>query len=592
MEACRASQSAISNFMNIANLNYLHASVLLHTFAELGVRHVVISPGSRSTPLARTAYLSDQFECDVILDERAAAFFALGCAKVDNRPAILICTSGTAGANYYPAVIEAAQSFTPLIVLTADRPAAVRHRGAMQTIDQEMLFGKFAKYFTDIPEPAATLEHARALREIALAAWRSAMSEPRGVAHLNIPLDEPLVPIERDAAQCTSIYAAVSSETLPPIALASPAMPVKTVIESIVARLRDSLCGLIVAGPGTARNAVEAEVIHRFARQLGWPLLADVVSGLRQMPNPVFPYYDLFLREESLTSLAPDLVIEFGACPTSKILNQYLDRHRAVHTIRIQPHGVVQDPSFRADETIIAPVAELCSVLAGKVEVSRDSLLYDPFQRVSGLLRSRVIAHARSNMISESMVVHAAMNAMPEGANLVLASSLSLRYADMLAANEGRSVHVFAQRGTNGIDGTIAHASGVATASETPTLLITGDLAFCHDLGSFAVARKLAKKLTILLFNNNGGGIFHLVPAVKYQDTFEQLHGVPQDLNLEGCAQVFDLDWQKASTPDEVRRLIQDEKRDRLRVVEFVSSRQETALRLKEFAADMIGVLR
>ncbi|MBU1637020.1 2-succinyl-5-enolpyruvyl-6-hydroxy-3-cyclohexene-1-carboxylic-acid synthase [bacterium] len=571
--------------MKIANHNYFRAAVLLETLAQQGVKRVVISPGSRSTPLARTADLSGRFQCDVILDERSAGYFALGCAKAEQRPVILICTSGTAGANYYPAVIEARQSCVPLIILTADRPLSLRGMGALQTIDQLDLFGRFAKFSIDVHELLASEDSAYNLRLLAATAGREALSEPAGPVHLNVPFDEPLVPLEQDAEVCTTVFETAFDKPLPEI---EPETEPEIDIEPLMTSIDRSLCGLIVAGPHTARNSDEAEAIHEFARQLGWPVLADAVSGLRFYPDPVFPYFDLFLRAEMLNSLAPDLVIEFGMCPTSKVLNEYLNRHRGVYTVRIQPNALVHDPYERAHETIIANPAQLSIRLSKRVQVSRDSLLFDPFQRASRLLYSKVHAKLNEGEWSETLAAKAAIDSLPDDSNLVLASSLSLRYAEMVAANEGKRLNVFAQRGTNGIEGSIAHGSGIASASDKHTLLLIGDLAFCHDIGSLAVARKQAKNLTIVLFNNNGGGIFHLLPVAEYPDTFEKLHGTPHSLDLSGAAALFDLDWRKASSLAELDASLQGDQRDKLRIIEIASERSASTESLKRFIDELV----
>jgi 2-succinyl-5-enolpyruvyl-6-hydroxy-3-cyclohexene-1-carboxylate synthase len=555
--------------MEIANSNYLHAAVLLDTLRRLGVRRVVISPGARSTPLARTAFLMEDVQCEVMLDERGAAFFALGQAKASRAPTALICTSGTAGANYFPAIIEAKQSFVPLIVLTADRPLRLRNSGAMQTIDQQELFGKYTNFFVNLPEAGTTIERAKLIREIVREAYAAAVKQPPGPVHINVPLDEPLAPIEDQAGLCAKIYAQLESEHFVMPAIESVAALHADEFSKLLPAISNALCGLIVCGPGAAQTSDEAEAIHQLARQLGWPVLADVVSGLRLFPDPVFPYYDLFLRNESLAGLAPDCVIEIGGCPTSKILNEYLNRHREAFTIRVQPNSFKQDPFERADKTNVCDCAIWCRTISASTDVSRDSLLYEPFQRASGRLRSIIPTHF-SKSEKEGCELHfaqAALDALPDDANLVLASSLSLRYGDLLVAADGRKLQPYAQRGTNGIDGAIAHAAGIAAASEQPTLLMIGDLAFCHDLGSLTVARKFPN-LTILLFNNNGGGIFHMLPISKYEDTFETLHGTPQYLNLQAAAKLFDLDWHAADFPGDVRATLNSKASGKMRVIE------------------------
>ena len=417
-----------------ANANYLHTSVLLAQLAACGVRRVVISPGARSTPLTLAAVQMAEFENYVLIDERAAAFFALGLAKADGMPAVLICTSGTAAANYFPAVIEAAQSGVPLIVLSADRPAALRHTGAAQTIDQVRLYRNYARYFAELPPATAELDRLRGVRRTAAEAFAAAMSEPRGPVQINVPLEEPLAPVVRQADHCAALWVELLAEGFAPFVPAAPRAASEATIADISTRLRDSLCGLIVAGPDAARTETEAEAIFNLAKQLGWPLVADVASGLRFYRFPVMAHYDMFLREPMLRDLAPDVVLAFGALPTSKSLNSYLERHRAAYTIRLQPHNLGQDPQALASETIVADIAPLCRELARRVPVSRDSLLWDACQRASNTVRMELDRDPHSDSACEALYVFEAVRALPDGANLVLANSL----LDPLCRRAGR----------------------------------------------------------------------------------------------------------------------------------------------------------
>lgn len=542
--------------VNLSNVNYLHASVLLSQFAACGVRRVVISPGSRSTPLALAAANLPELHTYVLIDERSAGFFALGLSRADNAPAILICTSGTAAANYYPAVIEAAQSAVPLIVLTADRPSALRHSGAPQTIDQTNLYGGYPRFFADLPEARLDIERCRSVRGLAAQAFAHAMKSPRGPVHLNVPLDEPLAPVEQNVALCRTLWNALRVEgnirmSPPPTRQASEAT-----LQHLTLVLGDSLCGLIVAGVGAARRAEDAEAIYHLSRQLGWSVFADITSGLQAYGYPVFPHYDIFLREENLACLAPDVVLTFGGYPTSKALNAYLDRHRAADTVLICSNGRSADPTFRANEIIEADVAPLCESLTRAVTASRDSLLLEAFRQASYRIGTALEGY-KADADCEALYVLEAARALPEGANLVLASSLPIRYADALLGGAKR-LQVFALRGANGIDGTISHAAGIAATSQTPTLLVTGDLAFGHDLNGLMAAVRFAPNLSILLLNNNGGGIFHFLPIHEHEEaaTFETIHGTPHNLNLSAARDLFGIEWRESHDPREVGALI------------------------------------
>jgi len=308
---------------------------------------------------------------------------------------------------------------------------------------------------------------------------------------------------------------------------------------------------------------------------LGWPLLADVASGLRFFGERVVPFHDVFLREESLASLTPDVILAFGAHPVSNVLNAYLDRHRDAHTLRVQPDERGRDPNRRATETLVSDVAAFCLALSALVPAARDSLLYEPFHMAA--TRVGAALDSSDSAMSEAVFARAAVRAMPADANIILANSLSVRYADALCAAEGQARRVFGMRGASGIDGTISHAMGVAAASQVPSLLVCGDLAFVHDLNGLAAAR-LAADLTILLLNNNGGGIFHFLPLheCEHREVFEAIHGTPHGSNLAPAGDLFGVEWKVAKSPSDLPALL-TRSPSRLRVIEVQTEREENA---------------
>lgn len=534
--------------LNPPNVNYRHAHALLRQLAACGARRVVISPGSRSTPLALTAISLPEFTTYTLIDERSAAFFALGLAKADGVPAILICTSGTAAANYFPAVIEATQWGTPLLLLTADRPLNLRACGAPQTINQERLYGSYPRFFADLPPAQDCAEHYRLVRSLAAQAYAAALGNPPGPAHLNVPLDEPLAPVMDD---CGATFKDPESAE-PAAAVKVTELPVAA-IDAVAGRIDAALCGLIVLGPQAARTAAETAAIFGLAKALGWPVLADVLSGLRFHAPPVLPYYDIFLRAEQFAQLAPDVVLAFGGYPTSKALNSYLNRQRAAHTVHVKSCALPQDPDRRATESIVADVPALCRRICERVTAARDSLLFAPFNDASSRVRA-ALSGALEDATGEAAAVIRAVAAVPDGGRLALAGSMAVRYAETLAAANGRLPHVYGLRGANGIDGTLSHAAGIAAASAMPTLLVTGDLAFVHDLNGLMAAARFAPQLTLLLLNNNGGGIFHFLPIADQEtaEQFERIHGTPHHLKLAAAAELFGLDWTTLHSPEQI----------------------------------------
>ncbi|NUO20310.1 2-succinyl-5-enolpyruvyl-6-hydroxy-3-cyclohexene-1-carboxylic-acid synthase [bacterium] len=531
--AARINGSAVT----IPNPNYLQAGLLWRQLQTAGVSHIVISPGSRSTPLARTAAQSGNFECHVLTDERVAAFFALGLAKGLNKPVAVLCTSGTAPAHYFPAVIEASLSGYPLVVVTADRPQNLRNQGAPQTIDQPGMFGKYSRMTIDLPLPVADSAAMKSSLYWIRQTLAAMLSAPAGPVHINVPMDEPLAPLESGAEMCAQIFEVLEQSVESIHAAPAPSLPVD---RKVISDMEASWCGLIVCGPDSARTENERRGILSLARKLGWPMLCDIASGLRFEGEPGMPGYDIFLRHEQLASIAPDFVFQFGGHPTSKVLCNYLNRHKP-HTVRMQRDTIPRDPDGLAARLIVADIAEYCRDIVAHAKVSRDSLLLDPFWKTSGLVRAHMHDACNDDSAEVSFVL-SAIDCLPDDSNLVLASSMPVRYADLIAVPSGRKVHVFAQRGTNGIDGVISHAAGIAHTTKRPTLLICGDLAFLHDLGGWMAARHAAN-LRVLLLNNNGGGIFHFLPVADFPDTFETLHGTPLNVRLDAAAEVFGIKW-------------------------------------------------
>ncbi|MBI5058699.1 2-succinyl-5-enolpyruvyl-6-hydroxy-3-cyclohexene-1-carboxylic-acid synthase [candidate division KSB1 bacterium] len=547
------------------NPNYALAATLLAQLQHCGCRRVVISPGSRSTPLAHTALELSGFQTYVLTDERSAAYFALGLSRAERTPAILICTSGTAAANYFPAVIEAAQGMVPLLMLTADRPPTLRHRGAPQTIDQVELYGRYPRFFGETPS-ATEANMVERVRALALRAYLAAVAQPGGPAHLNVPFDEPLAPVASSAANA----AFAAATPLDPAVRPPPRFELRAATLQIV---RDSQCGLIVAGPGAAGDERAAHALHFQARQLGWPIFADVLSGLRFAGDPVIPCYDILLRNAELSTLSPDVVLAFGAHPTSKVLNQWLDAQREAYTLRVQPHGLVQDPTHRATETIVAECEEFCAALTAGVTAARDSWLLEPFQRGTGALNSLLSAwNPDDDAAAELAYVFAALRSLAPDTRVILANSMSIRYADAIAGQSGTRLQAYGLRGANGIDGTLSHAAGIAAAATTAAVLFTGDLAFLHDLTGLMAARRFAGNLSVVLFNNDGGGIFHFLPVHETGRHFETLHGTPHGLHLRAAAGLFDLDWEFAASPSELAARLQTPAR-RARVLEVRTNR-------------------
>jgi 2-succinyl-5-enolpyruvyl-6-hydroxy-3-cyclohexene-1-carboxylate synthase len=541
-----------------ARANLLAARALLAGLVAGGVRHLCLSPGSRSSPLALAARLEPRLAISVQVDERSAAFLALGIAKSTRAPVALLCTSGTAAANFLPAVAEAFLAGVPLVALTADRPPELRGTGAPQTIDQVRLYGSHVRHFRDLACPGDPGASPEDIAGAALEACRIATAGARGPVHLNVPYREPLLPWPDAMDACESEWSALAARiaaSLPAAAPATHAVPPLPVLASLLARLEKSSRPLIVAGPEAVR-AADAWALLALARAAGAPVFADVVSGVRGEPVPegalACAHADLFLRDEAIAAQAPDFVLRLGGIPTSKTLAAWLARHRPP-LVAIQPDERRRDPDGIVGEVVVADCAALCEVLASQARRGAR----DEAWLAAIAAGEEGAAALRARAPREAAAVVAACDAVPPGSAIFLSSSMPIRWAEFYAGGLANGVEVYANRGANGIDGIVSSAAGVAAGSGKPTLLVTGDLAFLHDAGGLRSARELRTPLAILLLENGGGGIFSHLPVAMHEAHFEPLFGTPHASDLEALSRASGVAHVVAHTLDEVASLVE-----------------------------------
>lgn len=568
--------------------------------ARWGVRDVVVSPGSRSTPLSMTAFelsrrAPERMRLFVDVDERGAAFFALGLAKASGRPAALVCTSGSAVANYYPAVMEAESSRVPLVVLTGDRPPRLQGLGAPQTCDQLNAYGNHVRAFRQMPLPSgddAALAFARqAAREAVIAAGGGCLGGP---VHLNFPFDEPLKPdLGVEGLFGSARRADVSRETSVPVA--------RQLAPASAERLASLFAGkraLVYAGEGTCTGELEAGKVLNWARAFRLPLLADPLSGLRSSDDPlVIDNYDSVLGPGGTVpdGLAPEVVVRFGRYPVSKKATQLVAAARPVQ--------IVVDPLETRDCNAATDVFVRCrpSELAGSLGFAYDvqTIDYDPddvqraFARVwidaNDAARKRIASVDDAEAGFEGAFVRRVVELAPEGSCLFSANSMSVRALDTFYLKSAKRLAVLCNRGLNGIDGTVSTALGAAQHF-AQTTLVTGDLTLLHDLNALALQRELrlqreaaacvsasldaasseaagavtpghaadaasgnvapgaVPSIVIVLLNNNGGGIFDMLPQKSEDPYFERLFLTPQDVDFRAAAQAFGVPYRRADT--------------------------------------------
>jgi 2-succinyl-5-enolpyruvyl-6-hydroxy-3-cyclohexene-1-carboxylate synthase len=533
------------------NRNLAFAGALFEELVGGGVRHVAVCPGSRSAPLALAAARATGLVLSTHHDERSAAFFALGLAKASRAPVAIVCTSGTAAANLLPAAVEAFHARVPLVLLTADRPPELRGVGAPQTIDQGRLFGASVRFFAEaaLPEPdAASIRHARVLACRALAA---ACGETLGPVHLNLPFREPLDArtVAADACETDLATAGRAPEPYTRVRQASPE-PDADALAFVESLVREHARGVVAVGP-LDLDEESAAAIAAFAERAGWPLLADPAAQLRAGPPAAsaacIAHADWILRSEAFAAEhAADVVLRVGPIPTSKAFRLWLERRPPRHLAVIDPGTHWEDPSLLASDLLrVAPgrLAERLLCRSALRTPLRPDSAWLAAWRDADTAASRVIAAARdrASVPTTPALVASLADALPDGALLYVANSMAIRDLDAFWPRGPRRVRVLANRGANGIDGLVSSALGAAAAHGGPTVLLTGDLAFLHDVGALAAARRLGVSLTIVVVNDDGGGIFSFLPVAGSEDParFDALFRVPHGQDLARIAAGF-----------------------------------------------------
>lgn len=486
-------------------LPHLLLAAFAQELARCGVEVIATSPGSRNTPLLYALNGQPELRCFPHIDERVAAFFALGAAKATGKPAAVVCTSGTAAANLHPAVLEADQAGVPLLVLTADRPAELREAGAGQTVDQLKLYGSAVRWFFELELPSE-IEGAAFVREIACRACRIATRPKPGPVQINIPLRDPLFynsPLPKPPGG--------RAGGMPHLRYLTPS-PQPLSVPELERALAQSRRPLFVAGrlEGSREQLAEQGAqIAAAAARLGAPLFADPLSWSRRPPAAVAHYDALLRAEERLADLRPDLVVRIGALPTSKPLRSWLGKLGDAAQIGIHPWGELHDPERNLQLLVEAEPAAVLAAIAGSAA--------DPQWLERWLALDRLAAATLDDLVGkrfgELAAIRRLADLVPEEADLVVASSLPIRDLELLWPALERSPRVLANRGANGIDGTVATALGVAAAQQRPTVLLVGDVTLAHDLGGIFSLGRLPVPLAIVAIDNEGGAIFDLLPV-------------------------------------------------------------------------------
>jgi 2-succinyl-5-enolpyruvyl-6-hydroxy-3-cyclohexene-1-carboxylate synthase len=572
--------------MSAPNQNTLWARTFVSELAASGVDTVCISPGSRSTPLTAAFDRHDSIETFSHLDERSAAYFALGRARRTGSVTPVVCTSGTAAANYHPAVIEASQARVPLLVLTADRPPELHDSGANQTVDQTKLYGDAVRWFHDIGEPEPTARKLRSLRTTAARSIMTATDTPAGPVHLNFSFRKPLepTPVPGDIPDDLSEESITGRDG----AFVESTTGNRVLDENSVNRIAQSLStsrGLIVVGPMTIPG-VDPEAVAAFAHASGFPVLADPLSGIRYggltRTTPIIGGYDGYLTSELWDQWPdPDVVLRFGASPTSKPLRQYLESTSPTQYL-VDPAGEWREATFTATDIVVADPTQLLWQLSRALNtpgsstwrqrwIEADKAHTDVLANTDSSAHQSLAAtnsdsstddiientdgegsNESDRWFCEGRILSDVMTAAPDPATIFVSNSMPVRDLDRFGSPTTQNRTVLGNRGASGIDGIISTALGAGSALATTEHLIaiTGDLAYYHDMNGLAALERCDVTATIVLINNDGGGIFHKLPIESYDPPFTTQFVTPHGLDFEPTEDIYDLSFARVRGTD------------------------------------------
>lgn len=574
------------------NPTYAYVGAFVDELARAGVRDVVICPGSRSTPLTLTFAAEERIRKWVLVDERSAAFFALGIAKQSGSPVALVCTSGTAAANFFPAVCEAKASRIPLIVMTADRPPELQEVGAPQTMGQKYLYGEHVKWFSEMPLPESTDTLLRYARFTASRAVATTMMIPHGPIHLNFPFREPLTnnamlghPLPEVSTRNKTLfegrksgYTYIDTEIFTSLDLSY-----STVGFSSLER------GLIIVGNENSNfSLADYYSIFDLALYMKYPVLVDPRSQMRFLPSNAKPLgydqvcienYDVFLRDADFIQKAkPEFVIRIGTMPISKPLLTYLQSNPDCKIWIVDNGRGWLDPTLSAEKIIHADISTVLSGFKGGLEglevpKREKSDWLSLWQDVSNKTRT-VIRHEMQKFedLFEGRVFTEIESLLPMPSrlssdtqlNLVVGNSMPIRDCETFFPLTPKKIRIFANRGVNGIDGQISTALGIASLNtegqirwQGPTVLVVGDLTFYHDLNGLLAAKKYGLNLTVVVINNDGGGIFSFLPQAEHHpDHFEEYFGTPTGLNFSLVTEMYGGTFTRIQNWEEFRAAV------------------------------------
>ncbi|HEY0515907.1 MAG TPA: 2-succinyl-5-enolpyruvyl-6-hydroxy-3-cyclohexene-1-carboxylic-acid synthase [Solirubrobacteraceae bacterium] len=507
--------------------------------ARCGMRAACTSPGSRSAPLVLALAREQRLRCFSHVDERCAGFFARGLAKASGLPVALACTSGTAAAQLLAVAVEAREARVPLLLLTADRPAELRENGAGQAIDQLKLFGSAAKWFFEVELGGAGEQQLPWIRTLACRAYATALEGAPGAVHLNFPLREPLVSdgeLPRDDS---------GRPDGRPYVVRTPTQPQEAQARALGELVGGARRGVIVAGRHERATRL-GEAAAAFAERRGWALLADPMSSARRGTAAV-AHYDALLRVEAFAREAtPDVIVRVGDLPVSKPLRSWLARQPDAVQVALDVEGAWQDPDAALTHSFALEPAATLRALAVKDDAPAGSEWLQAWRSADQLAAEAIAGSLGREELSEPSVAAELGVLLAHQATLFVASSMPVRDIETFWPVRPDPPRVLCNRGANGIDGTVSSAFGASAAEGGPVVLLIGDVALAYDIGGLLAAGRLDLKLTIVLLDNGGGGIFDFLPISGVDDGLYTTHiATPTGLDFAQAATLYGLDYER-----------------------------------------------
>jgi len=559
------------------NVNQLWSYVVVSTLKHLGLDFAVLCPGSRSTPLTLAfCQQASDIESIPILDERSGAFFALGRAKATGKPVVLVCTSGTAGANFYPAVIEAKESRVPLLLLTADRPPELRDCHSGQTIDQVKLYGNYPNWQTELATPVAEIQMLGYLRQTIIHAWKRCQFPRGGVVHLNIPFRDPLAPVA-DGTDFILDTGEFFRGIIP--------TPLPNVNYPLPLEWKKYERGIIIAGVAQPQDPEKyCQAISCLSRTLQSPVLAEGLSPVRNYAD-LCPYlistYDLILRNPQLRQeLTPQIIIQIGEMPTSKELRHWL--------VEVNAQRFVIDSSFENIDPLHGKTVHLRISVEdldfGGVWDSMANLCLQQYLQqwcaIEAAVRKNIDdMFLKTEELTESKAAWLISQLLPANTPLFIANSMPVRDVEFFWKPNSLRIKPYFNRGANGIDGSLSTALGIAHQHHTSlgSIMLTGDLALLHDTNGFLLRNKFLGHLTIVLINNNGGGIFEMLPIANFDPPFEDFFATPQNINFADLCVTYGVDYELISSWHQLEERLRILPSQGIRVLEIPTNRKRDA---------------